>query len=105
MGASSTGEEPGSWRLYLQLTKNVFSRCVPDSTVAKFKEIIPDTFNHVSSLNITEEFFKNPSSTEIDHLVDSTAGLLRVTLDSIASLKKKRVKHSKLAPWKDSVEV
>ena len=54
------------------------------------------------SIDITNEFFKNPSSSEIDHLVYSSVKSLRLTLDSIVPLKKKRVKHSKLAPWYNS---
>ena len=60
-------------------------------------------FHRLSSLycfnTVLNSFFKNPSSTEIDHLVDSAVRSLRLTLDSIAPLKKKLVKHSKLAPW------
>ena len=84
---------------YRPLIKNSFSRCLPDSAVAKFKEIIPITFKHGLSVGTTNKFFKIPSSTEIDHLVDSSVKSLRLTLDSI---KKKHVKHSKLAPWYNS---
>ena len=84
---------------YMPVIKNSFSRCLPDSAIAKFKEIIPTTFKPILSTDITNKFFKNPSSTEIDHLVDSAVRSLRLTLDSIAPLKKKLVKHSKLAPW------
>ena len=69
--------------------KNSFSRHLPDSAVSKFKKIIPITFKPVLSVDITNHFFKNPSSTEIDHLVDSSVKSLRLTLDSIAPLKKK----------------
>ena len=86
----------------MPLIINSFSRCLPDSAVAQFKEIIRITFKHVLSVNITNKFFKNPSSTEIDHLVNSSVKSLRLTLDSIAPLQKKRVKHSKLAPWYNS---
>ena len=61
----------------MPLIKNKFSRCLPDSAVARFKEIILITFKHVLSADITNKFFKNPCSTEIDHLVDSS-GLLVV---------------------------
>ncbi|XP_053300289.1 uncharacterized protein LOC128459207 [Pleuronectes platessa] len=87
---------------YMPLIKNSFSRCLPDSAVAKFKEIIPITFKPVLAVDINNKFFKTLSSIEIDHLVDSSADSLRLTLDSIAPLKKKNVKHSKLAPWYNS---
>ena len=48
------------------------------------KEIILINFKPVLSADITNKFFKNPSSTEIDHLVDSSLRSLRLTLDSIA---------------------
>ena len=83
----------------MPVIKNSFSRCLPDSAIAKFKEIIPTTFKPILSTDITNKFFKNPSSTEIDHLVDSAVKSLGLTLDSIVPLKKKLVKHSKLAPW------
>ncbi|XP_053301290.1 uncharacterized protein LOC128460231 [Pleuronectes platessa] len=86
----------------MPLIKNSFSRCLPDSAVAKFKEIIPITFKPVLAVDINNKFFKTLSSIEIDHLVDSSADSLRLTLDSIAPLKKKNVKHSKLAPWYNS---
>ena len=69
-----------------------FSRCLPDSAVAKFKEIIPITFKPVLSVDITKEFFKNPSSTEIDHLVDSSVRSLHLTLDSRVPLRKETCK-------------
>ena len=56
----------------MPIIKNLFSRCLPDSAKAKFKEIIPITFKPILSTDITNKFFKNPSSTEIDHLVDSS---------------------------------
>ena len=82
----------------MPVIKNSFSRCLPDSAIAKFKKIIPTTFKPILSTDITNKLFNNPSSTEIDHLVDSSVRSLRLTLDSIAPLKKKHVKHSKLAP-------
>ena len=87
---------------YMPLIKNSFSRCLSDSAVAKFKEIIPFTFKPVLSVDTTNKFFKNPSSNEIDYLVDGSVRSLRLTLDSIAPLKKKHIKHSKLAPWYSS---
>ena len=86
----------------MPLIKNKFSRCLSDSAVAKFKEIIPVKFKPVLSVDSTNKFFKNPSSNEIYYLVDSSVRSLRLTLDSIVPLKKKYVKHSKLAPWYNS---
>ena len=48
---------------YMPLIKNSFSRCLSDSAVAKFKEIIPFTFKPVLSVDTTNKFFKNPSFT------------------------------------------
>ena len=57
---------------YMQSIKNSFSTCLPESAEARFKEIFSITFNSLISVDIINEYFKNPSSTEIDHLVDSS---------------------------------
>ena len=71
---------------------------MPDSAVAKFKEEIPLVFNSMPYLNITESYI-NFSHSQIDNLVNSAAGSLQSTLDSIAPRKQKIIKHRKLAPW------
>ena len=87
---------------YTPLDKNVFTRCLSDSAVAKFKEVIPSAFNSMLCLNTTEVSYVNFSPSQIDHLVDSAAGSLQMTLDSIAPLKKKIIKQQRLAPWYNS---
>ena len=54
-------------------------------------------------LNVTEDSCANFSPSKIDHLVDSAAGSLRTTLDSIAPIKKKIIKQKRLAPWYNSL--
>ncbi|XP_051242969.1 uncharacterized protein LOC127355793 [Dicentrarchus labrax] len=49
-------------------------------------------------LNLTESY-NNFSPSEIDNLVDGAAGSLRSTLDSIAPIKRKLLKHRRLAAW------
>uniref|UniRef100_A0A8P4KLV1 Reverse transcriptase domain-containing protein n=1 Tax=Dicentrarchus labrax TaxID=13489 RepID=A0A8P4KLV1_DICLA len=68
---------------YKPLGKTSYSRCLSDSAVAK----------------VVVEFYNNFSPSEIDNLVDSAAGLLRSTLDSIAPIKRKLLKYRRLAPW------
>ncbi|XP_074501484.1 uncharacterized protein LOC141773537, partial [Sebastes fasciatus] len=84
---------------YTPSDKSVYTRCLSDSVVAKFKEAIPSALNSIPCLNITEDSYVNFSPTQIDHLVDSATDSLRVTLDSVAPLKKKLVKQRKSAPW------
>ena len=83
---------------YKPLTKTSYSRCLSDSAVAKFKEEIPLVFSSMPYLNITESYI-NFSHSQIDNLVNSAAGSLQSTLDSIAPRKQKIIKHRKLAPW------
>uniref|UniRef100_A0A8P4G3Q0 Reverse transcriptase domain-containing protein n=1 Tax=Dicentrarchus labrax TaxID=13489 RepID=A0A8P4G3Q0_DICLA len=83
---------------YKPLGKTSYSRCLSDSAVAKFKEEIPSVFNSMPCLNLTESY-NDFSPSEIDNLVDSATGSLRSTLDSIAPIKRKLLKHRRLAPW------
>jgi len=80
------------------LVKSFYTRCLTDSAVAKFKEAITSAFDSIPRLNITEDSWANFSPSQIDHLVDSATGSLRMTLDSIASLKKKTVRQRRFAP-------
>ena len=59
----------------MQLDKNVFTRCLSDSAVAKFNEAIPSVLNSITCLNTTNSY-PNFSPSQIDHLVDSAAGSL-----------------------------
>ena len=81
------------------LLKSFYTRCLTDSAVAKFKEAIPSAFDSIPRLNITEDSWSNFSPSQIDHLVDSATGSLRMTLDSIAPLKRKTVRKRRFAPW------
>ena len=87
---------------YTPLDKNVLTRCLSDSVVDKFKEAIPSVLNSLPCLNTTEDSYVNFSPSQIDNLIDSAAGSLRQTLDSIAPLKKKIIKRKRLAPWYNS---
>lgn len=53
----------------------------------------------MSYLNVTQDLFPTFNQSQNDHLVDSVAGSLRMTLNSIAPLKKKIVKQRRLAPY------
>jgi len=50
-------------------------------------------------LHLTKNFCGNFSWSQIDHLVDSATGSLRMTQDSIALLKKKTMRQRRFAPW------
>ena len=84
---------------FTPLVKSFYTRCLTDSAVAKFKEAIPFAFDSIPHLDITEDSWSNFSPSQIDHLVDSATGSLRMTLDSIAPLKKKTVRKRRFAPW------
>ncbi|MDF4405412.1 hypothetical protein P3471_22925, partial [Vibrio parahaemolyticus] len=79
---------------YTPLSNSYYTRCLSDSAVAKFKEKITPSLNSITSPSVTEV-----SYTDFDHVVDSTVGSLRTTLDSVAPLKKKLKKQRKFAPW------
>ena len=83
---------------HTKLDKSLYTRCLSDSAIAKFKEDIPTAFDSLSCLNITEDL----SPSQIDTFVDGATICLRTTLDSLAPLKKKMMKQRKLAPWYNS---
>ena len=60
----------------------------PLRIVAKSKEVILPALNSPPYFNITEDSYANFSPSQIDHLFDFAAGLIRITLDSIAPLKR-----------------
>ena len=66
-----------------------------DSAVDTFKEAIPSVLNSLPCLNTTEDSYVNFSPSQIDNLVDSAAGSLPITLDSIVPLKRKITKHKR----------
>ncbi|XP_059195659.1 uncharacterized protein LOC131976578, partial [Centropristis striata] len=74
---------------YSLISKSFYTRCLSDSAVAKFKEVIPPVFNSLLCSNIIEDYV-NFSPSLIDNFVDSTADSLRTTLDFIAPLKKNK---------------
>ena len=79
---------------YTPLGKNVFTRFLSDSAVAKFKEVMPSVLNSLPFHDITA--YANFSSSQIDQLVDSASGSMRTTLDSIAPLEKKKLKQRRV---------
>uniref|UniRef100_A0A8C5D409 Reverse transcriptase domain-containing protein n=1 Tax=Gouania willdenowi TaxID=441366 RepID=A0A8C5D409_GOUWI len=77
--------------------KIVRSRNLSNSAVAKFKEAIPAALNSVHHPINNYDINYNPS--QLDLLVDSSASLLKSTLDSIAPLREKTIKRQRKAPW------
>uniref|UniRef100_A0A8C5G3G3 Reverse transcriptase domain-containing protein n=1 Tax=Gouania willdenowi TaxID=441366 RepID=A0A8C5G3G3_GOUWI len=69
--------------------KIVTSRNLSNSAVAKFKEAIPAALNSVHHPINNYDINYNPS--QLDLLVDSSASLLKSTLDSIAPLREKTI--------------
>lgn len=71
------------WRFLLTGHRFGYTRCLSDTAVAKFKEVISSAFYLLPCLNITEDSYANFCSSQIDH-VDSAADPLRMKLDSVA---------------------
>ncbi|MDF4381872.1 endonuclease/exonuclease/phosphatase family protein [Vibrio parahaemolyticus] len=84
---------------YTPLSSSYYTRCLSDSAVAKFKEMITPSFNSIPCPSVTEVSRTDFNLSRIDHLVDTAVGSLRTTLDSVAPLKKKLKKQRKFAPW------
>lgn len=84
---------------YTPILKHSYTWCASESTLARFKEQIPSVFNSVPCVYMKENSYTNFSPSQIDHLFDSAAGSLLMTLDSIAPLKKIIIKQRRLAPW------
>ena len=76
-----------------------YSRCLSDTAVTKFKEMIPSLFTSMPYANTIENNSSSVSSTQVDNLVDGTAALLRTSIDTVAPLKKKAINYNKIAPW------
>ena len=80
---------------YTPLDKYVFTRCLSASAITRFKEAIPSAL----CLTSITESSTNLSPSAIDHLVDSATSSLRMTLDTIAPLKKRKIKQKRQAEW------
>ena len=85
---------------YSPLDKNVLGRNLNDGAINKFKETIP---SNIDSAYLDEiEDLNTYSPSQIDHIVNSVTCSFLTTLDSVAPLKKKVIKHQRLAPWYNS---
>ncbi len=84
------------------MTKQYYTGCLSKSAVTKFKEKIPIGLNPVSCFNVSDDSHIYFNFSQTDHLVETAAGCLHMTLDSIAPLKKKLIKQRKQAPWCNS---
>ena len=84
---------------YKPLVKSSCSRNLSVSAIAKFKEEIPPILNSIACLDVREETYTKCTPPRIDHVVDSVTDALRIKLDSVAPLKKKKIKQHRLAPW------
>ncbi|XP_078019129.1 uncharacterized protein LOC144458973, partial [Epinephelus lanceolatus] len=82
---------------YTPLSNSYYTRCLSDSAVAKFKEMIPPSLNLIPYPSVTEDSRTDFKLSRTDHLVDSAVGSLQTTLDSVAPLKKKLTKQRKFA--------
>lgn len=79
-------------------TQSYYSRCLSDNAVAKFKEVIPVLIPGPPCVSPEINHY-NLSPAEVDSIAEGAATSLRITLDSIAPLKKKIVNQSRCAPW------
>lgn len=82
-------------------TKSYYSRCLSDNAVAKFKEAIPALIPGPPCVSPGINRF-NFSPAEVDSIAEGTATSLRITLDSVAPLKKKTANQRRCAPWYNS---
>lgn len=77
-----------------------FSRMLSSRTANDFINELPGSFVHCGDfLGSSQNSYKNASINSIDHLTDNINNILSKTLDTIAPLKKRKVRHKKLAPW------
>jgi len=84
---------------YQPLHKNAYKINLSDSAVATFMEEIPSVLSSLTSHSPREDSFTNLTPPQIDHMIDSVTGALKITLDSIAPFKIKKIKLRRLAPW------
>ena len=82
--------------------KYYYSRSLSDDSSSKFAELIPLALGSIPCLNTFEVSPVTYSPSQIDDFVDRVSNSLRTTLDSIAPLKRKMLKHSNTAPWYNS---
>ena len=64
---------------YTPLGKNIVIRCLPDKAVARFKAAIPSAVDSLPYHNITEDSYADLIPSQIDHLVHSAAGSMKMS--------------------------
>ncbi|XP_056914922.1 uncharacterized protein LOC130540060 [Takifugu flavidus] len=77
--------------------QSYYSRCLSDNAVAKFKEVIPVLIPGPPCVSPGINHY-NLSPAEVDSIAEGAATSLRITLDSVAPLKKKIVNQRRCAP-------
>uniref|UniRef100_A0A669FAZ4 Reverse transcriptase domain-containing protein n=1 Tax=Oreochromis niloticus TaxID=8128 RepID=A0A669FAZ4_ORENI len=79
------------------------SRCLSESAVTKFKNIIhPLLSSSMPCTNIEQSSYLNATPTEVDYLVNNFTSSLRTTLDTVAPVKTKVSNPKSLTPWYNS---
>uniref|UniRef100_A0AAZ1Y2P9 Reverse transcriptase domain-containing protein n=1 Tax=Oreochromis aureus TaxID=47969 RepID=A0AAZ1Y2P9_OREAU len=79
------------------------SRCLSESAVTKFKNIIhPLLSSSMPCTNIEQSSYLNATPTEVDYLVNNFTSSLRTTLDTVAPVKTKVSNQKYLTPWYNS---
>ena len=81
--------------------KSHYSRCLSDTAVSRFKELIPAELAATPSSDMMGSYADFTPS-QVDYLVDSTAATLLGALDAVAPLRKKAINQKKTAPWYNS---
>ena len=82
--------------------KCYYSRCLSESVVNKFKEVIVSHLPLVEYGRATEDNDLKFTSADIDCLINNSADILHSALDAVAPLKKTVFKHWRSAPWYNS---
>uniref|UniRef100_A0A669EKP4 Reverse transcriptase domain-containing protein n=1 Tax=Oreochromis niloticus TaxID=8128 RepID=A0A669EKP4_ORENI len=79
------------------------SRCLSESAVTKFKNIIhPLLSSSMPCTNIEQSSYLNATPTKVDYLVNNFTSSLRTTLDTVAPVKTKASNPKSLTPWYNS---
>ena len=81
---------------FAHVDKYSYARHLTEDAMTNLKEAIPSV---ISSLPQLDEIGTSDTNSEFDKLADSAMSSLRKTLDTVAPLKKKIIKHNKSAPW------
>ena len=76
-----------------------YSRCLSESAVNKFREVIVSHLPLVEYGRATEGDDLKFTSADIDCLVNNSADILLSALDAVVPLKKRVSKHRSSAPW------